>query len=165
MADMIPDLTHYVQGLDSASFPLKVATEADKSDALTVHFTVVTLEHYIVEIALNGQGFRVVTLSTAAAPVSTPLSSPQLRTENRSEADTALSSGSSTPIEQPLSARQQEASLGMVYETIEALLMAVSPGFEEFFGQELARKLESVLWDRFQYQQDEGDSDNEDLED
>ncbi|KAF9306995.1 hypothetical protein BGZ74_001116 [Mortierella antarctica] len=76
-------------------------------------------------IQLDGQGFRVLSLA------------PPTGIDN--EQFTA-----------PLSPRQQEAIYGHVYETIEALLMAVSPQFEAFFGDELSRRLNSISWDRVQ---------------
>ncbi|KAF8952296.1 hypothetical protein BGZ52_006898 [Haplosporangium bisporale] len=77
------------------------------------------------QIQLNGQGFRVVSLA------------PPPGIEN--EQFTAS-----------LSPRQQVAVSGHAYETIEALLMAISPQFEAFFGDELSRRLHSISWDRLQ---------------
>ncbi|GJJ79174.1 hypothetical protein EMPS_11533 [Entomortierella parvispora] len=125
MEHMIPDLTHYARGLDSATFPLKVSEvpggEHGKGQA--VQFTVVTLEKLAAELLLDDRGFKVLTIHTPAS-------------EETSE---------------PYSTRQQEALSGMIYETIEALLMAISPAFEDFFGQELSRKLSSLTWERPQY--------------
>lgn len=142
--EMIPDLTHYSEGLSPDTFPLKVtshhdnATTKDTNDddnknTLTVNFAVVTIEKGTAEITLDGQGFRVISFSLS--PQST---NPQLST------------------------RQEEAVSGYTYETIEALLMALSPGFEAFFGQELTRKLENVSWDRsrFQYSSDDDSADD-----
>ncbi|KAG9067659.1 hypothetical protein KI688_011246 [Linnemannia hyalina] len=146
--EMIPDLTHYSKGLGSDTFPLKVTTPQDNipsrdnngdgNNTLTVNFTVVTLEKGTAEITLDGQGFRVVSLSL----------SPQL-----------------TNLQ--LSVRQEEAVSGHTYETIEALLMALSPGFEAFFGQELAQRLENVSWDqnRFQHSSDDDSADDSGNED
>ncbi|KAK5808639.1 hypothetical protein F5H01DRAFT_350166 [Linnemannia elongata] len=146
--EMIPDMTHYSEGLSPDTFPLKVTphqnntttkdTSDDDNNTLTVNFTVVTLEKGTTEITLDGQGFRVLSFSLSPQPTN-----PQLST------------------------RQEEAVSGLTYETIEALLMALSPGFEAFFGQELARKLENVSWDqnRFQHSSDDdsaNDSSNED---
>lgn len=125
--DMIPDLTHYAAGLGPSTFPLKVRTEESRNDTgseLSVIFTIATLEDIIVDIVLTGQGFRV--LQTA------------------SEVTAA-----EEPATQTLSERQQEARSGKLYETIEALLMALSPGFEQFFGDELSRKLGALSNDRF----------------
>ncbi|KAG0056179.1 hypothetical protein BGZ83_006088 [Gryganskiella cystojenkinii] len=135
MAEMIPDLTHYAQGLDSTTFPLKVS-ESREHDAnhLSAQFTIVTKETLTAELALDGRGFKVLTV-------------------NRSSDYSAE--------KEPLNERQQKAVSGHVYETIEALLMALSPAFEEFFGQELIRKLSSTdSWDRFQRE----DSDSESIE-
>ncbi|KAF8939435.1 hypothetical protein EDD21DRAFT_362230 [Dissophora ornata] len=153
MNDMIPDLTHYAHGLDPSTFPLKTTTQAGQGDSLSIRFTVVTQECYTTEIALDGQGFCVVSFSAPnhAAPPSS----------------TTISDASSMPLAElpPLSDRQQEALSGLVYETIEALLMAVSPGFEEFFGQELSRKLGAISWDRFQEQDDASDGSDDDTDD
>ncbi|KAG0255371.1 hypothetical protein BGZ95_005779 [Linnemannia exigua] len=145
--DMIPDLTHYSQGLSLDTFPLKVTTsrtnnlrdnsntdnQDNESDLLAVNFMVVTLEQGTAEITLDGQGFRVVTFSLSQQAHS-----------------------------QLLSARQQEAVSGLTYETIEALLMALSPDFEAFFGQELTRKLENVSsWEQTRFQYSSDDSANE----
>ncbi|KAF8929127.1 hypothetical protein BGZ47_001246 [Haplosporangium gracile] len=138
--EMIPDLTHYSEGLSPDTFPLKVSsyqentmTKNDNDDStLTVNFKVVTLEKGTAEITLDGQGFR--TISFSLSPQTSSLQ---------------------------LSIRQEEAVSGHAYETIEALLMALSPGFEAFFGHELARKLENVSWDqnRFQHSSDDGSAD------
>ncbi|KAK3835015.1 MAG: hypothetical protein J3R72DRAFT_452004 [Linnemannia gamsii] len=144
--DMIPDLTHYSQGLSPDTFPLKVTAshtynehdnsnnhnQNNESNVLVVNFVVVTLEQGTAEITLDGQGFRVISFS--------------LSQQARS---------------QLLSARQQEAVSGLTFETIEALLMALSPDFEAFFGQELARKLENVSWERTPFQYPSDDSANE----
>lgn len=126
--EMIPDLSHYAEGLLHATFPVDTHIGKDNStsqDSLCASFTVVTLEQVKTLIQLDGQGFRVVSL----APT-TGIDSEQFRAS--------------------LSPRQQEAISGHVYETIEALLMAVSPQFEAFFGDELTRRLNSVSWDRVQ---------------
>ncbi|KAF9142331.1 hypothetical protein BG015_000954 [Linnemannia schmuckeri] len=138
--EMVPDLTHYSEGLSPDTFPLKVnsyqeniTTMNDSDDSsLTVNFKVVTLEKGTAEIVLDGQGFRTISFSLSPQ-------TPSLR----------------------LSTRQEEAVSGHTYETIEAILMALSPGFEAFFGQELARKLENVSWDqnRFQHSSDDGSAD------
>ncbi|KAG0279086.1 hypothetical protein BGZ97_009628, partial [Linnemannia gamsii] len=140
--EMIPDLTHYSEGLSPDTFPLKVTSHQqqtipdsnDSSTTLNVNFTVVTREQGTAVIALDGQGFRVISFS---------LSSPHATTDIQ------------------LSARQKEVVSGeLICETIEALLMALSPAFESFFGQELARKLENVSWDhnRFQHSSDDDGS-------
>ncbi|KAF9988754.1 hypothetical protein BGZ75_008588 [Mortierella antarctica] len=125
--EMIPDLTHYAAGLGSATFPLRVRTDENSNssddDGLSVIFMVATLENIIVDIVLTGQGFRVLQTAAAAAVE-----------------DSAA---------QTLPERQQEARSGKLYETIEALLMALSPGFEQFFGDELSRKLGAISGDRF----------------
>ncbi|KAF9923694.1 hypothetical protein FBU30_006249 [Linnemannia zychae] len=134
---MIPDLTRYSKGLGSDTFPLKVSALHDtaihtdsNNNSLEVSLIVVTLEQRTTEIMLDGQGFHVVSFAL-----------PPLQLDNQ------------------LSTRQQEALSGFVYETIEALLMAISPGFEAFFGQELANQLENVSWDqnRFHYSDDDDD--------
>ena len=124
MEHMIPDLTHYAQGLDSATFPLKVSEGPSGMDSKgqAVQFKVVTLEKLATELLLDERGFKVLTIHTST------------------------SEEKETP--EPHSARQQEAFSGMIYESIEALLMALSPAFEDFFGQELSRKLSSISWER-----------------
>lgn len=145
--EMIPDLTHYSEGLSPDTFPLKATSHYDNNttkdandddNTLTVNFTVMTLEKGTVDITLDGQGFRVISFSLSPQPTN-----PQLST------------------------RQEEAVSGHTYETIEALLMALSPGFEAFFGLELARKLENVSWDqsRFQHSSDDDSADDSGNED
>ncbi|KAK3827511.1 MAG: hypothetical protein J3Q66DRAFT_362735 [Benniella sp.] len=124
MADLIPDLAPYTHGLDPATFPLRIETRGEKGNVNSVRFVVVTLEKYTSEIAMNGQGYRVESF----API-----------------DQSATSSEST-----LSKRQQEALSGMIFETIEALLMALSPGFEEFFGQELSRRLNAISWEQLE---------------
>ncbi|KAF9575485.1 hypothetical protein EC968_002746 [Mortierella alpina] len=127
--EMIPDLTHYAAGLGPSTFPLQVRTDESSNnaeDGLSVIFTVVALENIVVDIVLTGQGFRVLKTTEAAAE------------------DTAA---------KELPQRQQEARSGKLYETIEALLMALSPKFEQFFGDELSRKLGALSSDRL-YQED-----------
>ncbi|KAF9959478.1 hypothetical protein BGZ72_009530 [Mortierella alpina] len=124
--EMIPDLTHYAAGIGPSTFPLRVRTEETSSSSntdngLSVIFTVATLENIVVDIALTGQGFRVIQTAAAANGLA----------------------------EDTLPERQQEARSGKLYETIEALLMALSPGFEQFFGDELSRKLGALSNDRF----------------
>ncbi|CAO3568548.1 unnamed protein product [Mortierella alpina] len=146
--EIIPDLTHYAAGLDPATFPLRARMDENSSgtdhDGLSVIFTVATLESIVVDIVLSGQGFRVLQTTTAAAE------------------DSAA---------QILPERQQEARLGMLYETLEALLMALSPGFEQFFGDELSRKLGALSSDRFYREErdsgsdDDRDQDNHKLDD
>ncbi|KAG0099075.1 hypothetical protein BGZ93_009269 [Podila epicladia] len=104
-------------------------------DSLSVSFTVVTLEQVKTVIQLDGQGFRVLAL---APP--TDIDNEQFKAS--------------------LSPRQQEAVYGRVYETMEALLMAVSPRFEAFFGDELTRRLNTISWDRVQ-RSDYPDTDSE----
>jgi hypothetical protein len=137
MAHMIPDLTHYTRGLDPATFPL-VVSETDEQDlSQQVQFTVITLEQLKAELVLDGRGFKVKTLHR-------PLSDNPTSTKEE---------------QQSFNSRQQEALLGMVYETIEALLMALSPAFEVFFAQELSRRLSFVSWDRLQTDSNSGNSD------
>ncbi|KAF9082289.1 hypothetical protein BGX23_012605 [Mortierella sp. AD031] len=126
--EMIPDLTHYAEGLGSETFPLQVTAQKDtitnsastidddNDSVLAVKFVVVTLEKGTAEITLDGQGFG-------------------------------------------------EAISGHVYETIEALLMALSPAFEAFFGQELSKKLENVSWDQSRFQRFSDDSADESSDD
>ncbi|KAF9192209.1 hypothetical protein BGZ50_008727 [Haplosporangium sp. Z 11] len=144
MEEMIPDLTHYSHGLDPSTFPLIVETNRN-NDNLLATFNVTTLEQLTVLISLDGQGFKVVSYSVRAPP---------------SLSDSNISN---SPL--PSSERQQEAISGKVYETIEALLMALSPRFEVFFSQELSRKLEAVSWDsaprRFHMDDSDSDSDSE----
>ncbi|KAF9944042.1 hypothetical protein BGZ65_012755 [Modicella reniformis] len=152
MADLIPNLTHYAGGLDPATFPLRIVTQGDGGNVLSVRFVVVTLEQYSSEIALSGQGYYVESLlppEPRAAPI-------LLNT------DTSPASESATSLKSILSARQQEALSGMIYETIEALLMALSPGFEDFFGQELSRKLGAIAWEQLQERQEMGSSESDD---
>lgn len=128
MQEMIPDLSHYAEGLHHSTFPVNVHIHEDSSASqasLSTSFTVVTLEQVKTQIQLDGQGFRVVSLAPPSG-----IESKQF-TES-------------------LSPRQQEAVSGHVYETIEALLMAISSQFEAFFGNELSRRLNSISWDRLQ---------------
>lgn len=139
MEHMIPDLTHYTQGLDSATFPVKISEGPSGVDGKgqVVQFTVVTLEKLVSELLLDERGFKVLKIHAPAC--GEPPAS--------------------------FSARQQEALSGMIYETIEALLMALSPGFEDFFGQELSRKLSSISWERPQYNHGtDSESDSESIE-
>ncbi|KAF9965002.1 hypothetical protein BGZ70_005556 [Mortierella alpina] len=137
--EMIPDLTHYAAGLGPATFPLRARTDETSNstddDGLSVIFTVATLESIVVDIVLTGQGFRVLQTTTAVAE------------------DSAA---------QILPERQQEARSGKLYETIEALLMALSPGFEQFFGDELSRKLGALSSDRFYREECDSGSDDDD---
>ena len=162
--DLIPDLSHYSNGLGAATFPLRATSHGNKNDSesddgiLTVNFVVVTLENGTAEITMNGQGFRVTSFS--------PLLPQHVNRNIYSAAESTTAAASSL---QP-SMRQQEAVSGFVYETIEALLMAISPGFEAFFGQELSRKLENATWDQSRFQRLSDDSadessDNDHLED
>ncbi|KAF9539247.1 hypothetical protein BGW38_009951, partial [Lunasporangiospora selenospora] len=57
---------------------------------------------------------------------------------------------------------KREAMSGHVYETIEACLMALSPGFETFFGQELIRRLETISWERLQQPSSDDESHDSD---
>ncbi|KAF9348997.1 hypothetical protein BGX26_012649 [Mortierella sp. AD094] len=141
MAELIPDLTHYAQGLGPSTFPLRIDTLVDNNDSHPTRFTIVTLENCSCLIDMDGRGFRVNSYSTPYLHTSTP-SSPSVLPESL------------------FNTRQQEALSGMVYETIEALLMALSPRFEEFFGQELSRKLNAISWDRFKWQEDAEDSED-----
>ncbi|KAF9088273.1 hypothetical protein BGX29_000350 [Mortierella sp. GBA35] len=148
--EMIPDLTHYAEGLGSETFPLQVTAQKDtitnsastidddNDSVLAVKFVVVTLEKGTAEITLDGQGFGVISFS-------------------------ALSEDNNSNLQ--LSTRQQEAISGHVYETIEALLMALSPAFEAFFGQELSKKLENVSWDQSRFQRFSDDSADESSDD
>ncbi|KAF9290789.1 hypothetical protein BGZ68_006023 [Mortierella alpina] len=136
--DMIPDLTHYAAGLGPSTFPLKVRTEESSNDTgseLSVIFTIATLEDIVVDIVLTGQGFRIL----QTAPEVTAAEEPATKT---------------------LSERQQEACSGKLYETIEALLMALSPGFEQFFGDELSRKLGALSNDSFHREECNSESDD-----
>ncbi|KAF9113109.1 hypothetical protein BGX27_002219 [Mortierella sp. AM989] len=142
MEELIPDLTHYAQGLGPSTFPLKINVPANARESHSVCFTIVTLEGCTCLIDMNGQGFRVKSYSSQDLNDSTLLLP-------------------SVPAELPFSARQQEALSGVVYETIEGLLMALSPGFEEFFGQELSRKLSAISWDRLREQGDIDDADGD----
>lgn len=138
MQEMIPDLSHYAEGLHHSTFLVNTHIHEDNNASqasLSASFTVVTLEQVKTQIQLDGQGFRVVSLA------------PPPGIEN--EQFTAS-----------LSPRQQDAVSGHVYETIEALLMAISPQFEAFFGDELSRRLNSISWDRLQ-QPDCTDSDSD----
>ncbi|KAG0015141.1 hypothetical protein BGZ81_011830 [Podila clonocystis] len=126
MQEMIPDLRHYAEGLHYSTFPVDTHIDTDSNspqDSLSVSFTVVTLELVKVVIQLDGQGFRALSLE------------PPHGIDNEH-------------FKEMLSPRQQEAASGHVYETIEALLMAISPQFEAFFGYELTRRLDSISWDR-----------------
>ncbi|KAG0037359.1 hypothetical protein BGZ82_002648 [Podila clonocystis] len=128
MQEMIPDLSHYAEGLHHSTFPVDTHIDTDSNapqDSLSASLTVVTLELVKTVIRLDGQGFRVL--------------SQEPPTGSNNEHFTGM-----------LSPRQQEAASGHVYETIEALLMAISPQFEAFFGDELTRRLDSVSWDRVQ---------------
>ncbi|KAG0243831.1 hypothetical protein B0O80DRAFT_498137 [Mortierella sp. GBAus27b] len=139
MADLIPDLSHYAQGLDPATFPLRIETQGVKGSSLSVQFLIVTLEKYAGAIAMNGQGFHVASFSPFD-----PSAPPSLSTVS------SESGVIPTDAEQNLSPRQKEALGGLLYETIEALLMALSPGFEEFFAQELSRRLNALSPEQLQ---------------
>ncbi|KAF9379939.1 hypothetical protein CPB97_008660 [Podila verticillata] len=135
---MIPDLSHYAEGLHHSTFPVNTHIHENNNASqasLSTSFTVVTLEQVKAQVQLDGQGFRVVSLA------------PPPGIEN--EQFTAS-----------LSPRQQVAVSRHVYETIEALLMAISPQFEAFFGDELSRRLHSISWDRLQ-RPDYTDSDSD----
>ncbi|KAF9429746.1 hypothetical protein BGZ94_009645 [Podila epigama] len=120
---MIPELSHYNEGLHHSTFPLKIGDIDNAThDPLTKTFEVVTLEHARVTICLNGQGFRVLSV-------------------------TSLSGDGQDDFAVKATHRQLEAISGHIYETIEALLMAMSPAFEEFFANELSRRLNSVSWE------------------
>ncbi|KAF9895627.1 hypothetical protein BX616_009208 [Lobosporangium transversale] len=152
---MIPDLTHYAQGLDAATFPLRIKdTLDDDSNTLSVEFTIMTLEQWTAQVLMDSQGFQLLSLSTDTtdSAIHSALTSTPTSTSTSASASSSITS---------FSERQQEALSGKIYETIEALLMALSPGFEQFFGQELIRRLETVSWDRFQQQHDHSESEND----
>ncbi|KAG0321072.1 hypothetical protein BGZ99_004129 [Dissophora globulifera] len=168
---MVPDLTHYAQGLHPATFPVHVTTEQRPSESsLSAQFVVVLKELHRADVVLDGRGFRVVSLSPFAPEAAA--SSPTLIAAAGSLTAAPIAVAPTTTLpsaKQPsLSDRQQEALSGLAYETIEALLMALSPGFEEFFGQELSRKLGAISWDRLEQryaasdESNNGDSDDED---
>ncbi|KAG0201730.1 hypothetical protein BGX28_005541 [Mortierella sp. GBA30] len=93
--------------------------------------------------------FTVVTLENITAYITLNGQGLKVVRYSRNHAATALSE------------RQQEVLSGKVYEAIEALLMALSPGFETFFGDDLVRKLDTLSSDRFRQYSDTDDDDNE----
>ncbi|KAG0232201.1 hypothetical protein BGW42_008325 [Actinomortierella wolfii] len=155
----LPDLNLYKDGLDPASFPLKIEKVLSSEGIVEqVFISLVTLEGESVRIQLDTQGFHVIESSIPYTP-STLLKT--TAADDISASPTTSSLASVTDDKETASkllAQQEQARSGFVYETIEALLMALSPRFHVYFNNELSARLEAVDWSqsssRWEHQSD-----------
>ncbi|KAF9166272.1 hypothetical protein DFQ26_008277 [Actinomortierella ambigua] len=143
----LPDLALYKEGLDVTSFPLVVdKVLSDQGAVEQCHIALVTLEGESVRIQLDSQGFHIIDSSTPYTPAALLKTAAADEIPSKSPPSSTSSPSISLCSVPTALARQEEARSGFVYETIEALLMALSPRFEAYFGDELSARLDAIDW-------------------
>ncbi|KAF9975219.1 hypothetical protein BGZ73_001201 [Actinomortierella ambigua] len=132
----LTDLTLYRDGLDPASFPLVIDKVLSEQGAV----------EQSVRIQLDSRGFHIIDSSMPYTPTAILKTAAADEIPNMPVSSSSSSPSSSPPPVADSLERQEEARSGFVYETIEALLMALSPRFQAYFGNELNARLDAIDW-------------------